>query len=164
MLKVFNVLRNKSFYTFLISHMHAYLIERDRLRQENFVDFNGKWDEGVIWIQMALVMIRWSILWGGGESNDISFFIKIWKFLGPAERLWAWQHALCPLRFCLPKADGLNYQHEQNNVSKRKLNTALLIASLTTPCSYQCLRHRATLVIAGWTADRMWKNNNTWHI
>jgi hypothetical protein len=59
----FKVLRNKSFYTFLISHMHAYLIERDRFRQENFVDFNGKWDEGVSWIQMALIVIRWSILW-----------------------------------------------------------------------------------------------------
>jgi len=38
----YKVLRNKSFNTLLISHMHAYLMERDRLREENFVDFNGK--------------------------------------------------------------------------------------------------------------------------
>jgi len=43
MLKVLMSSEIKGFTRFsFLTCRHAYLIERDRLRQENFVDFNGK--------------------------------------------------------------------------------------------------------------------------
>jgi hypothetical protein len=119
----FKVLRNKSFYTFLISQMHAacfvhiilvYLLQI--LRQENGIDSNGKWDERVSWIQMALSMTRWSILW---KCKDISFIIKMCKFLSPAEWLCACQHAAFTLRFADVKR-RIELSTRANHVYKNK--------------------------------------------